>query len=93
MADGSTNIQRSGSEYYNILPIWEWDKIPGVTSRDFKQDQPMTVEWGESGNTNFTGGVSDGIYGAAVYDMDYDDVKAKNLTSFLTIRLFAWGPA
>jgi chondroitin AC lyase len=75
LADGSTNIQRSGSEYYNIMPIWEWDKIPGVTSRDFKEDQPMTVEWGEMGSTNFTGGVSDGIYGCAVYDMDYNQVQ------------------
>jgi chondroitin AC lyase len=91
LADGSTDIQRSGSEYYNIMPIWEWDKIPGVTSRDFKQDQPMTIEWGESGSTNFTGGVSDGIYGAAVYDMDYNDVKAKKSYFFFDHEVICLG--
>ena len=91
LADGSTNIQRSGSEYYNIMPIWEWDKIPGVTSRDFKEDQSMTVEWGESGSTNFTGGVSDGVYGSAVYDMDYNDVKAKKSYFFFDDEVVCLG--
>jgi chondroitin AC lyase len=91
LADGSTNIQRSGSEYYNIMPIWEWDKIPGVTSRDFKEDERMTVDWGEMGSTNFTGGVSDGVYGAAVYDMDYNDVKAKKSYFFFDDEVVCLG--
>lgn len=77
LPDGSTNIQRTGEEYYNIMPIWEWDKIPGITSRDYQKDQPTTIEWGESGVSSFVGGVSNGIYGTSVYSLDYNMVRAK----------------
>jgi len=77
LADGSTNIQRTGSEYFNIMPVWEWDKLPGITCRDFLTDQPATIEWGEKGNMDFVGGLSDGKYGCTVYDMDYNQVAAK----------------
>ncbi|MNX14798.1 Chondroitinase-AC precursor [compost metagenome] len=77
LADGSTNIQRTGSEYFNIMPLWEWDKLPGITCRDFLTDQPAVVDWGEKGNMDFVGGVSDGKYGCTVYEMDYNQVAAK----------------
>lgn len=77
LADGSTNIQRTGSEYFNIMPLWEWDKLPGITCRDFLNDQPATIEWGEKGNMDFVGGVSDGKYGCTAYDMNYNQVAAK----------------
>jgi len=77
LPDGSTNIQRNGAEYFNIMPIWEWDKIPGITNRDYLKDQLTTIEWGERGVSSFVGGVSDGVYGADVYDLDYDMVTAK----------------
>ncbi|MGY0041160.1 polysaccharide lyase family 8 super-sandwich domain-containing protein [Pedobacter sp. NJ-S-72] len=35
LADGATNIQVRGDEYVNVMPVWEWDKIPGVTCRIF----------------------------------------------------------
>ena len=91
LADGSTNIQRTGSEYYNIMPIWEWDKIPGTTSRDYATDQPMTVQWGENGSTNFVGGVSDGVYGVTTYNMDYNDVKAKKSYFFFDKEVVCLG--
>lgn len=79
LPDGATGIQRWGGEYKNIFPIWEWDKIPGVTSRDFSTDagSAMSVDWGETGSGTFTGGVSDGLYGASVYNMSYNGVAAK----------------
>jgi chondroitin AC lyase len=91
LPDGSTNIQRSGKEYFNIMPVWEWDKIPGITSRDFETDQRMTVQWGETGSTQFVGGVSDSLYGALAYDMDYNDVKAKKATFFFDKEVVSLG--
>lgn len=93
LPDGSTNIQRSGKEYYNIMPVWEWDKIPGITARDFKTDQPITVQWGEAGSTRFVGGVSDSIYGASAYNMDYNGVKAKKAWFFFDKEVVALGAA
>ena len=79
LADGATNIQVKGDEYFNIMPVWEWDKIPGVTSRDFTEDKavPKEKEWGIDGTTTFVGGVSDGLYGATVYTQNYDSISAK----------------
>jgi chondroitin AC lyase len=91
LPDGSTNIQRSGGEYFNIMPVWEWDKIPGITSRDFKEDQPIISQWGETGSTAFTGGVSDGLYGATCYDMDYNEVKAKKAWFFFDKEVVCLG--
>jgi len=76
LPDGSTNIQTRGDEYYNIMPIWDWNKIPGITSRAFNNDQPMDIFWGESGSTSFVGGVSDSSYGASCYEMNYNGIKA-----------------
>ncbi len=91
LPDGSTNIQRSGAEYFNIMPIWEWDKIPGTTCREFATEQATTVQWGEAGSTSFVGGVSDGEYGLTTYNMDYNDVKAKKSYFFFDKEIVCLG--
>ncbi|MEN2416234.1 polysaccharide lyase 8 family protein [Flavobacterium mesophilum] len=91
LADGATNIQRTGDEYYNIMPLWEWDKIPGITSRDYVDNLPATIEWGENGSTDFVGGVSDGKYGCTVYDMNYNDVQAKKACFFFDKEIVCLG--
>ena len=91
LPDGSTNIQRAGDEYYNIMPVWEWNKIPGITCRNFKNDQPATEQWGEPGSTEFVGGVSDGVYGCSVYDMQYDHVFAKKAWFFFDKEIVCLG--
>ncbi len=91
LPDGSTNIQRSGAEYFNIMPIWEWDKIPGITARDYKEDIQTTLEWGERGVGYFTGGVSDGTYGASVYQLNYNEVTAKKAWFFFDDEVVCLG--
>lgn len=91
LSDGSTNIQRRGGEYFNIMPVWEWDKIPGTTGRDYTTDQPMTAEWGESGSTSFVGGVSDSLYGLTAHTMHYTDVLAKKSWFFFDDEVVCLG--
>jgi len=91
LSDGATNIQVRGPEYYNIMPVWEWDKIPGVTSRDYAQDQEMTVFWGEDGSSDFSGGVSDKTYGASAYHLNYDGVSAKKAWFFFDKEIVCLG--
>ena len=31
MADGATFVYRTGQEYTDIFPVWDWRRIPGVT--------------------------------------------------------------
>lgn len=91
LSDGATNIQLRGPEYYNIMPVWEWDKIPGVTSRDYPADRPLTKFWGEEGSTDFAGGVSDGVYGASAYVLDYDSLQAKKAWFFFDQEIVCLG--
>lgn len=91
LADGATNIQVDGPEYYNIMPIWEWDKIPGVTSRNYLTDKPITVFWGEQGSNDFAGGVSDGLYGASAYTLNYDSLQAKKAWFFFDDEIVCLG--
>ncbi|MFC3560348.1 polysaccharide lyase family 8 super-sandwich domain-containing protein [Pedobacter jamesrossensis] len=93
LPDGSTNIQRSGQEYFNIMPVWEWDKIPGVTGRDYPIDQKLTIEWGERGVGVFVGGVSDGVYGASAYQLNYNEVTAKKAWFFFDGEVVCLGAA
>lgn len=93
LPDGATNIQRSGSEYANLMPVWEWDKIPGTTSRDYPDDKGATIlkEWGIPGTTKFVGGLSDGIYGVSCYDLNYDSVQAKKAWFFFDKEVVCLG--
>lgn len=91
LSDGATNIQVHGPEYYNIMPVWEWDKIPGVTSRDYTTDRPLTKTWGEQGSNEFAGGVSDGIFGASAYALNFDSLQAKKAWFFFDQEVVCLG--
>ena len=75
LAEGANNIRVFGDEYYNIFPVWEWDKIPGTTTPEGEKRNSY-VENGETGHTSFVGGSSDGKYGVMTYLMDDHGVKA-----------------
>jgi len=91
LSDGATNIQLRGPEYYNIMPVWEWDKIPGVTSRDYTTDRQTSVFWGEPGRNDFAGGVSDSTYGASGYALDFDSLQAKKSWFFFDKEIVCLG--
>lgn len=78
LPDGSTYLVKTGEEYRNIFPLWDWQKIPGVTARQSTQPLPI-FNFGKKseGKTSFVGGVSDGKYGMSAFDFDKDAVKAK----------------
>lgn len=77
-ADGANFVSVTGEEYYNIFPVWDWQKIPGTTVVQ-KPSLPSYTEIVKEGKTAFVGAVSDGTYGAAVFDFEspLDPLKAK----------------
>ncbi|HRN46417.1 MAG TPA: polysaccharide lyase family 8 super-sandwich domain-containing protein [Niabella sp.] len=91
LPDGSVNLVRRGNEYLNIMPVWEWDKIPGVTARDYDTAVILKKQWGEYGSTDFVGGVTDSLYGATVYEQDYDNVKVKKAYFFFDNEIVCLG--
>ncbi|WP_309399749.1 polysaccharide lyase family 8 super-sandwich domain-containing protein [Cerasicoccus maritimus] len=77
LSQGMTWITQSGLEYDEIYPVWDWGRIPGTTSRHL-DPAPKPNDWMYNpGTTDFVGGVSDGEYGVAAYNMNWDYTEGK----------------
>lgn len=50
---GDTYYVRDGMEYFNLMPVWNWEYLPGITHRSGAKPKQQA----------FTGGVSDGKSG------------------------------
>ncbi len=65
--DGTNHISRTGDEYYDIAPVFDYQKVPGATIMQ-KPEMPGETEIQKLGLTDFAGAVTDGKYGAAAFD-------------------------
>lgn len=91
---GATCIMVDGEEYYNIMPFWDWRKIPGITFKETNENYPPREIWGGNfGKTNFVGGVSSGNYGASTLDFEKDNVSGKKSWFFLKNEIVCLGSA
>jgi len=79
LADGCTYIMRTGMEYHDIFPVWDWQKIPGTT---VELTPKLEGEICRKGTTSFAGGVSDGMYGVAAFDFERDGLTARKAWFF-----------
>lgn len=73
LSDGSMTISKSGGEYYNIMPLWDWSLIPGTTTPINSSIPQWTLN--DKGVSDCCGGVSDSIYGVTSYK--YYDTNQK----------------
>lgn len=76
MGDGVTLFLRSGEEYVDIFPAWDWRRLPGVTCRRAQGPLPVLSTGRHRGSTEFVGGASDGVDGLAAMDYSLDGVTA-----------------
>nr|WP_294899179.1 polysaccharide lyase family 8 super-sandwich domain-containing protein [uncultured Pedobacter sp.] len=72
---GSTCIMHTGTDYFNIYPVWDWTKIPGVTNPEVKIDW-TTPQSNNRQTLPTAGGVSDGHNG--VVGMSLNKVTNNN---------------
>jgi chondroitin AC lyase len=80
-----------GNEYKNIMPVWDWCMIPGSTF-PYTTSFPARTDWGFNfGTTTFVGGVSDGVHGASVLDMNKSGLKAKKSWFFFDNEVVCLG--
>jgi len=81
--DGTNYISRTGDEYYDIAPVYDWQKIPGTTVVQ-KPSLPSETEIQKKGLTDFVGAVTDGKYGAVAFDFKspHDPLEAKKAWFF-----------
>ena len=86
---GTQFIMKTGDEYYNIFPVWDWTKLPGSTSPQNEKLPKMSNA--TRGTTEFVGGVSNSISGAACLDLNWNSVTAHKSWFFFPNRIVALG--
>jgi chondroitin AC lyase len=90
LGDGALYVHRTGDEYRNILPVWDWHRLPGTTC-----DQSIKDLVPSKKNTrppvDFVGGVSDGATGVAVFDFRRDALSARKAWFFESDRIVCLG--
>lgn len=88
---GANFISVDGDENVNIMPVWDWSMIPGTTF-PYISTFPSRKNWGFNyGKTEFVGGVSDGVYGATVLDLDTAGIKGKKSWFFFDDEIVCLG--
>jgi chondroitin AC lyase len=65
--DGANHISLTGDEYYDIFPVFDYQKVPGATIVQ-KPELPAPNQIQKLGLTDFVGAVSDGLYAAVAFD-------------------------
>ena len=65
--DGANHVSLKGDEYFDIWPVFDYQKIPGATVMQ-KPELPVPNQIQKLGETDFAGAVTDGIYGASAFD-------------------------
>jgi len=78
LGDGALYLYRTGDEYEEIFPLWNWSRLPGVTCA---QTPPPSYKYSQVPR-DFVGGISDGVDGVAVLDFARDGVGAKKAWFF-----------
>ncbi|GAL82074.1 hypothetical protein JCM19274_2785 [Algibacter lectus] len=82
---------KTGQEYYNIYPYWNWRQIPGTTAVQSTEKLPE-IGW-DSYNieSDFVGGLT--FKDITVSTMQYkrDGVEANKSYFISLILLFVWG--
>lgn len=65
--DGTNHISLTGQEYFDIAPVFDYQKIPGATILQ-KPELPSEKEIQKLGVTEFAGAATDGKYAAVGFD-------------------------
>jgi chondroitin AC lyase len=82
LGDGVTYFYRTGKEYEDLFPVWDWQRLPGTTCR---QDQGSLVPNGKAcrGRSDFAGGLSDGERSIAAMEYIRDGLHVRKAWFFL----------
>ena len=92
LADGALFVYDTGQEYLNIFPVWDWRKIPGVTTYESDASMPMLEKSYYPGNeSDFVGGISDGKQGLSVMELKRDGLTVRKYCLFTPEALVVLG--
>ncbi len=82
LGDGVTYFYRTGAEYEDLFPVWDWQRLPGTTC---VQAKGALVPNSKAcrGRSDFVGGVTGGHEGLAAMEYIRDDLRARKTWFFL----------
>ena len=80
IADGANLLMRTGEEYQDVYPVWDWQSVPGTTV-EYTGGRPRGPVR-SNGRGRFVGGVSDGEYGAAAMNLARGSLQARKAWFF-----------
>ena len=82
LGDGVTYFMRSGQEYYDLFPLWDWRRLPGTTC--LQDDGSLTPSAKRCyGGSDFVGGTTDGHRGISVLEYRRNGLQANKSWFFL----------
>lgn len=83
LSDGAMHLTQEGDEYYNIFPVWDWSRLPGVTNPYLLAEEiPRTkINWQTLGTEVFVGGASDSLYSVNTYRLN-DSFEGINTSAY-----------
>lgn len=91
LAEGAMFLYRTGMEYYEIMPVWNWRRLPGTTVEQRSNLPTRNSGDNEYGTTSFVGGVSDGNNGMSAMDYNRAGISGRKSWFFVGDRIIALG--
>ncbi len=71
--DGINFVLVDGDEYDSIQPLWNYERLPGLTAEQNYTTRPEN-DWGVRGKADYAGSVTDGQAAVAAMRQDHDGV-------------------
>ena len=90
LGDGVTYFLRTGDEYEDLFPVWDWRRLPGTTCL---QDQGSLVPNPQAcrGRSEFVGGVTNETIGVAAMEYLHEGLRARKTWFFLDEAVICLG--
>lgn len=75
---GTCLFTQGANEYHDIQPVWDWQRLPGITAEQVPNFAYPGFRWGKEGwgTHDFAGVMSDGVFGVA--SMNFSRLNVKN---------------
>jgi len=77
ISDGSTIFLRNGDEYNDIFPVWDWNKLPGVTAPLLDSIKPDPKKDDYRNPNPFVGGLTHNGSGISAFHLSRNGIDGK----------------
>ncbi|MDH3346229.1 MAG: polysaccharide lyase beta-sandwich domain-containing protein, partial [Kiritimatiellaceae bacterium] len=91
LGDGVLFVFQSGAEYEDMVPVWDWKRLPGTTCDQGLVELQPADGLGDFGGSDFSGVLGDGKTGLAAMICKREDLTARKSWFFLEDEIVCLG--